>query len=177
MTFNAETFGYTKPGKFGDVDYFLAFDGSKAEIGDYLKDCDRTFFVAGKQPLAPILGVLCNRKVQLLRTPEPESAVGVSGYSGLCRTEAEPLLGGGNGASWVGWPCSITIGGVRNRNTLKLPAGSSDQLGFTVLLPVSVPAQFRASDTLVDDLGQTYTVAGCELSEHGWRLYCSEAHA
>lgn len=176
--FNAEDMSYGKPNRYGDPVWYGLFDGRQTQAGDYLVGPGGTFFIASQQLHLPIQCVECNATVRATRVT-PQSGVGAVGYGGPC---GEPgasgdgfLIGDISGA---GWPASILLFGQREKSISGLPS-SSQQIGWRILLPRSVPASvvFQASDTLSCNLGRRYVVQGAELTDMGWRLTTTELHA
>lgn len=181
--FNAGDGTYKKPNMPGDPIWFGDFDASITRAGDYLVNCFNKGdirYIAAKQFLLPILIVECNRSVRLLRTKK-EQAVGYIGYSGVDYevTENDDILGvapDNNSGKFIGWPCSILFGKGQMKNAEPLPASSSEQVGWQILLPSSVPVLINADDRLIDDLGRKYSISGAEQTDLGWRIKAIEAH-
>lgn len=149
---------------YGHPLYTGLFDAGYTRPGDYLRGAGVTWFIASQAPLLPVLCVRASRLVSLVRTAQPGS-VGLSGYGGLVRATALPVL--------TGWPASLLTGGSGlDRAGLPGDAGSS---GWSVLLPATGRAVIRGGDLLTDDLGRAGVVAAAELSELGWRLDVRQA--
>jgi hypothetical protein len=113
--------------------------------------------------------------------PESESDnVSVLPYRGLCQSadESVDVLGSRphDGLPAVGWPASVLFGKGKLRNATALKAGTPEQLGWQIMLPVTAPVVFSSGDMLVDDLGNRFSVSGAELSDTGWRLQAIEVH-
>ena len=139
-------------------------DASYTRAGDYLRGGGATWFVASQEPLLPVLCVRTTCVVNLLRTAQPPS-VGLSGYGGLVRAAADPVL--------TGWPASVLASGLGlDRAGLPGDAGSG---GWSVLLPTFGGIFIRGGDLLTDDLGRAGVVTSAELSELGWRLAVRQA--
>lgn len=186
-SFNAEDMKYGRPNKYGAPTWYGIFDGRLTQVGDYLVGPGETYFIAAQQLTLPILCVECNRTVRVTRpaAPVPISTAGgvsVLPYAGVCDSPGESVdvLGispANNGGVFVGWPCSILFGKGRLKNTDALPSGTSEQTGWLILLPPSVPIIFQAGDRLIDDLGRMYVVNGAEQTDLGWRIAAIEVHA
>lgn len=184
--FNAGDSKYLKPNMPGDAYWYADMDGRETQPGDYLVFGDSIYYVAAQQHILPIICVECNRSVRLTRakTPTPSSSSGnveVLPYSGSCDStdEMDDVIGtspGNNGGAAIGWPASILFGKNKMRNALALPAGTPEQIGWTILLPVSVPTVVQVNDRFVDDLGRVYVTNAAELSDTGWRIQVIEVH-
>lgn len=108
--------------------------------------------LAAQQQLLPIICVECNRTVRMTRpvAPVPESEsdnVSVLPYSGMCQSadESVDVLGTSSrgGLPATGWPASVLFGKGKLRNGAALKAGTPEQLGWQIMLPVSVPLVFH----------------------------------
>ncbi|WP_373225222.1 hypothetical protein [Enterobacter cloacae complex sp. ESBL7] len=183
--FNNTDNKYLKANHPGDPLWYGDLDGRQTLAGDYLVGTDSTYFIAAQQQLLPVICVECNRTVRMTRpvVPVPESEsdnVSVLPYSGLCQSadESVDVLGSSprGGLPATGWPASVLFGKGKLRNGAALKAGTPEQLGWQIMLPVSVPLVFHPGDVLVDDLGNMFSVSGAELSDTGWRLQAIEVH-
>lgn len=181
--FNNGDNAYKNPNLPGDAIWFGDFDGRLTVAGDYLVRVSdgQTYFISSQQPLLPIVCVDCNRSVRLTRAAPPSASVGVVGYGGICDDPAESVdvLGTNptsNAGVFVGWPCSILFRKGKMRNPEALPSGTSEQTGWQIMLPLSVPIQIRTGDRVVDDLGRVFVVNGAEQSDLGWRIAAVEVH-
>lgn len=175
--FNAGDNKYAKPNEYGHPIWYADLDGRLVQPGDYLVRTDQptdVYFVAGMQPLLPIIAIDCPRTVRVT-VPVPTTAIGAVGYSGICDTVGEMTTALGSNAA--GWPCSITLGKGTQTAATHLPTGSTKQQGWQVLLPPSVPITINAGMRLIDDLGRKYDVVAAELSDLGWRIMANEDHA
>lgn len=175
-SFNAESWRYIKPNKYGKSTWYGLFDGSLTLPGDYMVGPQGTFFIALQQLHLSILCVECNRKVSLLRQAVATNPTGAQPYGGACITENVALLGALNAAGAVatGWPASILIGG-RVGPSADLPM-SAKNAGWQILLPVTLPVVIHADDVFLDDLGRRYIAEAVELTDAGWRINAKEAH-
>lgn len=183
--FNNTDNKYLKANHPGDPLWYADLDGRQTQVGDYLVGPESLYFIAAQQQLLPVLCVECNRAVRMMRpaVPVPESEadnVSVLPYNGLCQSadESVDVLGSRplDGIPATGWPASVLFGKGRQRNNTGLKAGTQEQLGWQIMLPVSVPIVFQPGDVLVDDLNNTFSVSGAELSDSGWRLQVIEVH-
>ncbi len=169
-SFNAQDWTYTKPNLPDKPFWYCLIDGRQTQIGDYLRRGSSTHFIAGMQDQLPILTVECDAQVWVTRTTAP-SGVGAVGYSGKCATEDTYVLGTKGGQ---GWPASILFGG-RTRKHDVLPT-SSDEQGYVILLPATVPITLGSADIILDDMGRRFQVGGAQRTDQGWKLNVSEAH-
>lgn len=169
-SFNAQDWTYTKPNLPDKPFWYCLIDGRQTQIGDYLQRGASTHFIAGMQDELPILTVECDAQVWVTRTTTP-SGVGAVGYSGKCAAEDTYVLGTKGGQ---GWPASILFGG-RTRKHDVLPT-SSDEQGYVILLPASVPITLGAADIILDDMGRRFQVGGAQRTDQGWKLNVSEVH-
>ncbi|CAI2428436.1 Uncharacterised protein [Serratia proteamaculans] len=183
--FNNTDNKYLKANHPGDPLWYGDLDGRQTQPGDYLVGANSTYFIAAQQQLLPIICVECNRTVRMTRpvAPVPESEandVSVLPYSGMCQSpdDSEDVLGTSPvaGGAAVGWPASVLFGKGRLRSNIGLKAGTSEQLGWQIMLPVSVPVVFHPGDVLTDDLGTLFSVSSAELSDTGWRIQAIEVH-
>ena len=185
--FNSGDNNYTKPNMPGEAYWFADLDGRLTKAGDYLthpEDPRNIKFIAGQQLLLPIVVVDCNRAIRLSRpvTPSGAAAVGAMGYSGRCDSamESTDMLGAsglGVGGKFIGWPCSILFGSGKLKNSAALPSGTPNQMGWSILLPPSVPIVINVGDRITDDLGRNYITDQAELTDLGWRIAATEVHA
>lgn len=171
--FNSGDSTYAAPNLPGDAIWYGDFDGRQTVPGDYLVGEQSTFFVAGQQPLLPIICIECNRRLTVLREPS-STDVGAVGYGGIRRETQEPLLGGESPDSQ--WPASILIGGRGEKAVGGLP-GDVKSAGWRILLPPSVPVALRAGDIAIDDLGRRFAFDAAEQTDLGWRINAVEVHA
>lgn len=170
--FNALEWKWMRAGLPEKPYWYCLIDGRQTQLGDYLVRGEQIYFVGGMQDNLPIVAVECNRRIWVTRPASGGDAVGDVGYSGVCATDDEVVLGSPGGAG--GWPCAELFGG-KTRTHAELPA-SGDEHGFRIWLPVSVPIVIASGDIVVDDLGRRFSVGGAERSEQMWRLDLTEVH-
>ncbi|MGZ5029003.1 MAG: hypothetical protein ACXWAT_00880 [Methylobacter sp.] len=168
--FNSGDNDYKKPNLPGKAIWFGDFDGNQTRAGDYLVGASSTYFIAGQQPLLPIICISCNRSITITRQTA-QASVGAVGYGGRVPANETIILG-----ATTPWPCSILFGGKQKTNKTGLPA-DVDQAGWRVMLPPSVPVTLLAGDIISDDLGKRYAIDGAELTDSGWRINATEVHA
>lgn len=183
--FNAGDNTYKSPNLPGDPIWYGDFDGRLTKAGDYLvcASSSQIYYVAAQQQLLPIICIDCNRSIRIARAAPLGSAgaVGALGYSGIAdtSTESSDVLGVNplnNNGTFIGWPCSMIFGKGRLRNPEALPSGTSEQMGWMVYLPISVPIDVGTGDRIIDDLGRMFVVNGAEQSDIGWRINAIEMH-
>lgn len=164
--FNSGDNNYGKPNLYGDPVWFGDFDGRLTQRGDYLVRGTQTYFVAGMQPLLPIVCVDCNRVMSLVREPATPTA-GALPYGGESSDTQVTILSG--------WPAAVIAGGRGENSGTTIPSAARNG-GYKILLPVSVPVQINASDVLICDLGRRYVIETAELTDLGYRIQAIEAH-
>lgn len=166
-SFNAEDMKYGRPNKYGKATWYCVADGTQLQRGDYLvQPSGSTFFIAGMQPLLPILAVECNRVVNLVR-PQQLTGVGAQGYGGDTVAGETPLA--------TQFPASILQGTKGEKNLVNLP-GDVRTPWWAVLLPI-LPGNvaLRSDDIITDDLARRYVISSAELTDLGWRITATQA--
>lgn len=161
-SFNPRDPSYGNPGRYGHAVWYGVFDAAYTRAGDYLAGQAGVFFVAAQRPLLPVLCVMTNRTVSVLRPAAPKTA-GTNAYGGVVKAAAVPVLGN--------WPASVLAAGGRQRGDL--PSDSTEP-SWAVLLP-ALPAEIRVADVMTDDTGRSFVVASAEESDLGWRLLVRQA--
>lgn len=162
VSLNAEDMNYRKPSKYGKPTWYALTDGTGLAAGDYFIGQQGTFFIAGLQPLLPILVVGCNRVATLSRV-QASVSVGSQPYNGM--TSLNQI------AYATAVPCSILQGTKGEKNETSL-AADTRLPWWTVLMPASV-GDVRYGDLIIDDLGRRYLVSSAELSDLGYRITAS----
>ncbi|MDY7525492.1 hypothetical protein [Sphingomonas sp. 10B4] len=178
VALNAADNSYRKPNLYGHPIWFADMDGRLVNTGDYLVSADsvQIYFVGAKQSLLPIVAIECNQAVRITRAVETPGAVGSVGYSGLCDSAGEAVNVIGQQSPFIGWPCSMLLGKGNEKATNALPAGTRQQPGWMILLPVSAPAGLGIGDRLVDANNRIYSIQQAELTDMGYRIIASEVH-
>ncbi|MFN3886135.1 MAG: hypothetical protein ACK4MG_04180 [Aquabacterium sp.] len=164
---------FQHPNEYGDATWYALTDGSVLQPGDYFRNSQGTFFVAGMQPLLPVLIVECTRLIRIVRQ-QSRQQVGAVGYGGIQTANELDVLGSADPATH--WPASVLLGGGGSIPNLGLP-GSTPAASRRVLLPPSVPVNLFAGDIIMDDLGRRLSIIAPELTELGWRINVAEIHA
>jgi hypothetical protein len=143
------------------------FDAAYAEPGDILRrrEDNAIFFIAGKQPLLP---VLCIRALRLINISRPATAnsAGLNIYGGTVAALDTVIA--------ERWPVSLQI--TTKEGTVT--AGIQSELtppAWDVLLPASLKLAMRVSDILTDDEGRTGVVSVAETTDLGTRLTVKQA--
>lgn len=162
---------YKKPNEPGDAMWYADLDGSLVKVGDYLQRVSDggIWFVAGLQPLLPIMLIECNRTIRVSRATQG-TQVGAAPYGGLSKTTEQDIIG----APQQLWPASILFGGKIEKTAIT--PMTSKMAGWRILLPASIPASPHAGDLITDDLGGRYLIDGAEGSDTGWRINAQELH-
>ena len=166
---SSPSYKFTTPNEYGDPSWFALLDDATAQTGDYISNTSGTYFIAGKQFLLPVIVIDCNRTVKISRQVA-EAGVGAVAYGGSVALKSVDILGG------VGnfWPASILQGGRQQKNS-GLPS-STQQAGWGILLPPSVPIFLEYGDIVTDDMGRIYVIESSELTDLGYRIKAIEMH-
>jgi hypothetical protein len=151
---------FLKPSGYGSAMWHGVFDAAYTQVGDYLEQNGKIWFVAAQQNLLPVLCVKADRVVSFTRSYAP-SAAGINAYSGVTTGTNIPLL--------TDWPASILGVGGSGHPTADLPSDQSVPF-WTVLLPAYGDVVLLPADRMQDDLGRNATVAAAELTSLGWRI-------
>jgi hypothetical protein len=156
---------FRQAGGYGNALWHGIFDSTYTQPGDYIVQRDRVWFVAGQEPLLPVLCVRTNRALSFSRPGAPQSP-GANGYAGVTAANSTTLL--------RDWPASVLGTSGSGRPDADLPTDSSVPY-WTVLLPGAAGVVLRPSDLMTDDLGRNGIIAAAELTELGWRLTVKQA--
>ncbi len=162
-----------KVNSYGEAIWLGIFDSAYTRTGDYIVRKESrpgtldggVWFIAGQQPLRPVLCVRANRVVSITR-PFAVSAPGLNNYGGVDRRNVTTLL--------TKWPVSVLSARGAGLDRTNLPADSGDG-SWHVLLPEVPRVVLRSGDLMSDDLGRLGVVGSAELSELGWRLQVKQA--
>lgn len=166
-SFNSQDMKYSKPNGYGVALYYCLVDGTQMKPSDYLVGQDgSTFFIAGMQPLLPILAVECNRVINIFR-PQQDAAIGVASYGGNTTANQVQLV--------RDYPGSILQGGNGDKSIVGLP-GDTRASWWKILLP-NLPqgVYLRNADIITDDQGRRYAISSAEQTDLGWRIAASES--
>jgi hypothetical protein len=136
------------------------FDASYTQLGDFLVEGDRTFFIAAQQPLLPVLCVQTNRIISIVR-PAVQSSVGANSYGGYSAGTASILMSE--------WPASVL--GITGKGEPAAGLPTDQMVPYVeVLLPYVPPIVLSLGDIIGDDLGRSIVISAAELTELGWRI-------
>ncbi|MEX3933276.1 hypothetical protein AB4Y32_15985 [Paraburkholderia phymatum] len=164
-SFNAQDMTYGKPNIYGKPLWYALVDGTQTQVGDYLINAGKTFFIAAMQDTLPILAVECNRTLSIHR-PAQQGAVGAVGYGGNTASTETMLM--------QGWPASVLQGTKGEKNETNLP-GDVRTPWWAILLPAIAGVTLRTSDTITDDLSRRYVISSAENTDLGWRITAQQA--
>ena len=159
VSLNAMDMKYGKPNLYGKALWYGIFDGTATQPGDYLTNGSNTYFIAGQQPLLPIVVVECNRTASIFR-PQVQSGSGIQPYGGNTASTQTALM--------TGWPCSILQGTKGEKSETGLP-GDTRSSWWSILLPYA-GVQIKPDDVITDDIGLRYVISSPELTDLGWRI-------
>ena len=140
-------------------------DWSYLQVGDYLAGPEGVLFVAGIEPPKPMLVVMTNMVVDLVRAAAPVQA-GLNHYGAMTPDNEQVLL--------KGFPASLLLGGVSDRTRAGLP-GDTKLPGFTALLPAVPGVRPTLSDMLLDERGDRFVICAVEQMDAVWRLSLLQA--
>ena len=155
----------TAPGGFG-VPYRQAWaDWSYLRAGDYLAGPEGVVFVAMIEPPKPMLVVMTNAVVDLVR-PQTPLLAGLNQYGAMTPGTETVLL--------AGFPASLLTGGVGDRTRVGLPDDTRVP-GFIAMLPVVAGVTPQVADLLLDGQGRKYVVSAVETLDAVWRFSLAQA--
>lgn len=140
-------------------------DWSYLRVGDYLAGPEGVVFVASIEPPKPMLVVMTNALVALVRPGAPGQA-GLNGYGAVGPGTEQPLI--------TGYPASLLAGGTGDRTRNGLPDDSKIP-GFSALLPVVEGIVPQVADILMNERNERYVVTSVEETGGVWRLSAVQA--
>ncbi len=140
-------------------------DWTYLQPGDYLTGPEGTVFVASIEPPKPMLVVMTNTVVRLVRPGAPMLA-GLNQYGAVTAGTEAVLLSG--------FPASLLLGGVGDRTKVGLPDDTKIP-GFTVLLPVVEDVRPRVADIVISERGDRFVVNAVEQVGAVWRMALLQA--
>jgi hypothetical protein len=140
-------------------------DWSYLRAGDYLAGPEGVAFVAVIEPPKPMLVVMTNAMVDLLRPAAPLLA-GLNQYGAMTRGTETVLLSK--------FPASLLVGGIGDRTRTGLPDDTRVP-GFVAMLPVVAGVVPQVADLLRDEHGQKYVVTAVETLNAVWRFSVVQA--
>lgn len=147
--------GFDVIGAFSSVDpaYSTGFIGDK-----------NVYFVAAEQYLLPIMGVQCNRTINVIR-PTQTVGAGYQGYSGYTTETSLTIM--------TGMPASVLEEGNAGMAPSKLPQDTKEPR-YIILIPNLGNVTVRVDDIIIDDLNQEYVITDNELTILGWRIIAEQ---
>ena len=140
-------------------------DWSYLRAGDYLAGPEGVAFIATIEPPKPMLVVMTNAVVDLVRPAKPVLA-GLNQYGAVTPGTETVLL--------AGFPASLLAGGVGDRTRVGLP----DDIrvpGFITMLPVVAEVVPQVADLVLDEHGRKYVVTAVETLNAVWRFSLVQA--
>jgi hypothetical protein len=153
------------PAGFG-VPYRQAWaDWGYLRAGDYLAGPEGVAFVAATEPPKPMLVVMTNAVLDLLRPAAPVLP-GLSSYGAITRGTETVLLSK--------FPASLLISGVGDRTKVGLPDDTKVP-GFMAMLPVVAGVTPQVADLVLDERGQKFLVTAVETLNAVWRFSLVQA--
>lgn len=152
-------FRFSTPAQAGNPIRFALVEGSRVQSGDYIIGETGRHFVADMPALQPIVCVICNATVTLLR-PTASDDFGSTEPPGKTE-EVEQARG---------WPASVLGARRGSGDDMQVP-GDASPASHDVLLPaVSCIPQPRSGDVVADNYDRRFRVDAFEASALGWRL-------
>jgi hypothetical protein len=154
VAFSPEDDGFEHPQSYGKATWQALLDGSQVQVGDLLVG-PKTYFIAARQALLPILAIEAPQIVDV-RRPFRETGVGYqASYGGTTPAQETIIMGQ--------WPASILQGARGETTGVNLP----DDLrapSWALLLPAWPGVELLTSDVVQDGLGRRFAVASAELT-------------
>ena len=157
--FSVDNYKFTRAPDYGKPERQALVDGSKMAVGDYLVGPAATYFIAGLDPLVPIVAVECNAVLTFTRPGKANPGYGSVGYE-----QPDPGM-----SLMAGWPSSLIQGTKGEKADDGLPRDSR-QPWYAALLPALAGVEIRTDDEATDGQGHRYLVSSAELTSRGWRL-------
>ncbi len=140
-------------------------DWSYLQAGDYLAGPEGVVFVASIEPPKPMLVVMTNATLALVR-PGALGQAGLTGYGAVGPGTDMPVRSG--------FPASLLAGGTGDRTRNGLPDDTKVP-GFTALLPVVDGVVPQVADILINERNERYAVTSVEEMAGVWRLSAVQA--
>jgi len=162
MTYT-KSWSYMSLPKFGENFWIGLIDGTLIQVGDFLVGDQYTFFVGSMFLLQPILVVLCDRRITIVR---PKSPVGIGsvGYSGFIYNDPSTY-----DELHTNVPASFLKSSRGEKNPVDLPT-SAKMPWYAVYLPQWASVFLRNGDIIIDDEQQLYKISDNEHTASGWHL-------
>jgi hypothetical protein len=140
-------------------------DWSYLRAGDYLAGPEGVAFIATIEPPKPMLVVITNAVVDVVRPAKPVLA-GLNQYGAITPGTETILL--------AGFPASLLVGGVGDRTRVGLPDDARVP-GFIAMLPVVAGVTPQVADLVLDEHGRKYVVTAVETLNAVWRFSLVQA--
>jgi hypothetical protein len=140
-------------------------DWSYLCAGDYLAGPEGVAFIVTIEPPKPMLVVMTNAVVSLVRPAAPVLA-GLNGYGAITPGAETALISR--------FPASLLVGGIGDRTRQGLPDDMRVP-GFIAMLPAVAGVAPRVGDILLDGQEQKYGVTAVEVLGAVWRLSLVQA--
>jgi len=140
-------------------------DWSYLRAGDYLAGSEGVAFIATIEPPKPMLVVMTNAVVDVVRPAKPVLA-GLNQYGTIIPGTETILLSE--------FPASLLVGGVGDRTKLGLPDDTRVP-GFIAMLPVVAEVTPQVADLVLDEHGRKYVVTAVETLNAVWRFSLVQA--
>lgn len=140
-------------------------DWSYLRAGDYLAGPEGVAFVAAIEPPKPMLVVMTNATLDLVRPGAPALA-GLNGYGAVTAGTETVLL--------RQFPASLLAGAMGDRTRQGLPDDSRVP-GFVAILPAVAGVAPQVADLILDEQERRYAVTGVETLNAVWRLSLVQA--
>lgn len=141
------------------------YSGNYEPFEDGFTEDPNIYFVGQEQFLLPILGVKCNRLINIIR-PSQTLGAGFQGYAEYLPSTSEVIM--------TAMPCSILeVGAEGGMAVTKLPTDTNEPR-WIILIPNLGGVIVRVDDIVIDDFDQEYVITDNEATELGWRLLANQ---
>lgn len=161
--FDTNAYKFTLPQNWSKPVWTGLWNPEATQVGDYLVDGERTFFIASQHPLLPMQAVLCNAVVSLHRLENLGPTEGFQrGYAGAVREREVPIL--------TDWPCGLYHGIRGERSATNLPSEAGGSRGFDAYLPLLPEGLEPRAHDILRQGEKRMVVASAERTDMGWRL-------
>ena len=161
------SWSYMKYDGYGNSSRMLVIDGNFTEPFDYLVGTRETFFIAGMQPLVPILGVQTDILINVTRATQ-SSNEGYGGYAGHTDMTDITIM--------QNIPVSMLKGARGSKNPVDVPTDTKMPM-WQVLMPALGDVVLTNGDFIIDENETRYVISAHEKTELGWRLLVVEVGA
>ena len=163
-----QIWSYKSPNKYAMNSWMMVVDGNQVEAGDYLvadNDLfDDIYFIASKQSLQPILGIKCDRIIDVISV-STDDVLEKKGFTGYSAENVPPL---NNQTIMQNCPCSFIIGSKGEANSVNLPFDSK-MPWYSVYLPY-LNKYISDGYVIVDENNNRFLISGNQKTDNGWKL-------